>query len=406
MPEVTACGLCGSPDLAAVLDMGLQPIAERYGTDERYPLALRECRACTLVQLSYIADPREVFPEDHAYSTGSTKALQEHYAHLAADLSALLAPGDLMVDIGSNDGTLLDEVRELRDDEVWLLGVEPTNQAQKCGDIGIPVWQNFFSAEVGKGVRHLHGPAKVVTACNVLAHVPDPHDFMAGVMHMLADDGVFVTENHDASSVIGGLQIDTVYHEHARYYSVTTLSSLLGDHGLVVTDVTKIPTHGGSFRVTARRQRTGDLERRAQAAAKALRALLDGAAQQGPVYGIGATTRATPLIHYAQIAEYLSCVCEVPGSGKIGLTMPGTDIPVVDEAKLIADQPPYAVLFSWHLADRIIPKLRAAGYLGRFIIPLPEPKVIDGGPVRGSSRGNPRHPSGSDRLRDGDPHAP
>jgi hypothetical protein len=149
-------------------------------------------------------------------------------------------------------------------------------------------------------------------------------------------------------------------------------------HGLVVTDVEKIPTHGGSFRVYARRQRTADLAARAEAAGKALRAMLDGFAQQGPVYGIGATTRATPLIHYAGIQDFLACVCEVPGSAKIGLTMPATGIPVVDEAKLIADQPPAALLLSWHLADSIVPALRARGYQGAFIVPLPEPAVLDG----------------------------
>ena len=154
-----------------------------------------------------------------------------------------------------------------------------------------------------------------------------------------------------------------------------TLSRLLSMHGLVVTDVERIPTHGGSFRVWARRQKTRDLEWRAKAAARDLRVLLDGLAQEGPVYGVGATTRATPLIHYAGIGGYLACVCEVPGSDKIGLTMPGTSLPVVDEAKLIADQPPYALLFAHHIADSIIPALRSKGYRGKFLIPLPSPHV-------------------------------
>jgi C-methyltransferase-like protein len=189
---------------------------------------------------------------------------------------------------------------------------------------------------------------------------------------------VLVAEVHDVTSVLDGLQVDTVYAEHNFYWSVTTLSRLLGDHGLVVTDVERIPTHGGSFRVRARRQKTRDLAWRAKAAVRSLRVMLDGFAQQGPVYGVGATTRATPLIHYADIQDYLACVCEVPGSAKIGLTMPATGIPVVDEAKLIADQPPAALLLAWHIADDIVPALRAKGYQGAFIVPLPEPRVIDG----------------------------
>jgi 2-polyprenyl-3-methyl-5-hydroxy-6-metoxy-1,4-benzoquinol methylase len=375
--KVASCGLCGSWNLAPVLDMGEQPLPERYGPGERSPLALLECRACTLVQLSYIAAPAEVFAPDHSYSTGNTKALREHFASLAAVLAGGLAADDLVVDLGANDGTLLEAVR-LHAPGARLLGVEPTGQAARMAAKGIEVCQEFFTHAVAKRLRQMYGPAKIVTANNVLAHVPDPHSFMAGVMRLLADGGVFVTENHDVNAVLDGLQIDTVYHEHARYWSVSTLSRLLGAHGLVVTDVEKIPVHGGSFRVYARRQKTRDLSWRAKAAAKALRVMLDGFAQQGPVYGIGATTRATPLIHFAGIADYLACVCEVPGSAKIGLTMPGTSIPVVDEAKLIADQPPAALLLSWHLASDIVPALRAKGYQGVFIAPLPEPTVLHG----------------------------
>ena len=376
MPEVTACGLCSCPELVPILDLGEQPLAERYGTDERYPLALLECGNCTLIQLSYIADPREVFPKDHPYATGNTKALREHFARLASDLSACLSPGDLVVDIGTSDGTFLDELRELLDDEVRLLGVEPTNQVRKCLDIGIPAVQAFFTAELARAILADHGPAKVILAANVMAHVPDLHNFAAGVARLLADDGMFIAEVHDVNSILDGLQLDAAYHEHTFYHSITTVSRLLGDHGLVVADVEKTGTHGGSFRVTARRQRTRDLQWRALEAAATLREKVSLAALEGPVYGIGATTRATPLIHYAGIAPYLSCVAEVPGSEKIGLTIPATSILIVDEAKLIADQPPLAVLFSWHLADSIVPALRSKGYKGRILVPLPEPKVL------------------------------
>jgi 2-polyprenyl-3-methyl-5-hydroxy-6-metoxy-1,4-benzoquinol methylase len=372
---VSACGICGSWNLAPILDLGEQPLPERYGSDRRYPLELLECRGCSLVQLSYIPPPREVFAEDHSYASGNTKALCEHFFSLAAALRPLLAPGDLVCDIGCNDGTLLEAVRE-ETAGARLLGVEPTGQADKAAAKGIEVCKDFFTAEAGRRLRDMYGPAKVVTATNVLAHCPDPHDFMAGVSRLLGDDGVFVTENHDVNSVLDGLQVDTVYHEHARYYSVTSLSRLLQMHGLTVTDTEKTGTHGGSFRAWARRQRTGELAGRAGKAAGALRAMLDGAVQEGPVYGIGASTRATPLIHYAGIAGYLSCVCEVPGSGKIGLTIPATSIPIVDEAKLIADQPPWALLFAWHWAGSIVPALRAKGYKGRVIVPLPEPRVI------------------------------
>lgn len=369
--EVSACGLCGSGDLTALLDMGMQPLAERYGTGGRYPLGLLACRACTLVQLSYIADPREVFPPGHVYATGNTRVLREHYAALAAELAADLTAGDLVVDIGASDGTLLRSFPP----SLVRAGVEPTRQARKAAAEGIEVREEFFTAATARRLRAELGAAKLVTACNVLAHVPDPHDVVAGIAHLLAGDGILVTENHDVHSVLAGLQIDAVYAEHNFYWSVTTMARLLADHGLVITAAQSIPVHGGSFRVTASRQQAGDLERRAGAAAQALRTLLGGL--PGPVYGVGATTRATPLIHYAGIAPYLACVCEVPGSEKIGRTMPGTAIPIVDEEKLIADQPPYALLLSWHIADSVVPSLRAKGYQGKFVQPLPEAVILD-----------------------------
>lgn len=370
--EVTHCGVCGSGDLRLLLDMGVQPLAERHGDGPGYPLALLECRACTLVQLSYAVPEREVFPPDHPYATGNTAALREHFAALASDLAPLLGPGDLVVDIGANDGTLLEAFGGVR-----RVGIEPTGQAARCEAKGITVCREFFTADVARRIRAEHGPAKVITACNVLAHTRDPHGFAAGVAHLLAGDGVFVTENHDLASVTDGLQIDTVYHEHLFYYSVTSLARLLSAHGLVITDVRRTGTHGGSFRSYARRPRR-DLQGRAGHAAASLRALVAGAAAEGPVYGIGATTRATPLIHFAQLAEYLACVCEVPGSEKIGTLMPGTSIPVVDEAKLIADQPPHALLLAWHIAGSLIPALRARGYDGKFIVPLPKAEVAGG----------------------------
>jgi C-methyltransferase C-terminal domain/Methyltransferase domain/Putative zinc binding domain len=372
MGSVTHCGLCGGGNLTTILDMGEQPLAERPGDGPRFPLALLECADCTLVQLSFIPDQREVFPLDHPYSTGNTKALRDHFALMALELSARLAPGALVVDIGCNDGTLLAAFCN----DLHRLGVEPTEQGKKCADRGIPVWQNFFTAHVARGIRETSGPAALVTACNVLAHVPQVHDFIKGVALLLADDGVFVTENHDLLSVTDGLQVDSVYHEHLRYYSVASLSRLLAMHGLAVTRSEQIPTHGGSFRVTARKARTG-LKPRAEATMGVLHELLRGLTFNGSaVYGVGATTRATPLIWYARIAPYITRVCEVPGSEKIGTLMPGTSIPVVDEADLIAHQPAYALLLAWHLKDTLVPALRAKGYKGKFIVPLPQPGLL------------------------------
>ena len=374
MGEVTACGVCGGGNLTLMLDMGAQPLAERMGEDAAYPLALFRCADCSLVQLSHIVSQDELFPPAHPYASGNTAAIVAHCRELAGSLTASLGlgPGDLAVDIGANDGTLLRQFSE----GLRRVGVEPTNQARKCAPHGVIAYQRFFTRELAEKIRAEHGPAKLVTACNVFAHVPDPHDFVEGVVTLLGADGVFVTENHDVASVTSGLQIDTVYHEHLRYYSVASLSRLLAMHGLEITSAVPVRADGGSLRVQARPEGR-DLPERAGAAAGRLRDLMASGAGER-IYGVGAATRAVPLIHYAKIAPYILAVCEVAGSEKTGTTMPGTAIPVIDEKALVADQPGYALLFPWQYADSLIPKLRAAGYLGRFIIPLPEPRITDG----------------------------
>lgn len=374
MAEVLKCGSCGEHDLAPVLDMGMQPLAE-HDNGERYPLKLVKCTNCTLVQLSYIPDQHEMFPLEHPYATGNTRALREHFAELAEKIQPWLCMNDLVVDIGANDGTFLSM---LPVKSLTTVAVEPTNQVKKCLGKGITTtYQEFFTSEAAKVIRRDNGRAKVITATNVLAHVPDPHDFLTGVLTLLADDGMFITENHDWASIANGMQIDTVYHEHLRYYSVASLSRLLAFHGLIVEDMEKIPTHGGSFRTWAVKEQR-DLAARAWKARNTLFDLMQPLWRDGwSICGIGATTRATPLINYAGIAGFLEYVCEVSSSEKIGTCIPGTDIPVVDEKKLFEDQPQYALLLSWHIADDLIPKLRDKSYKGKFIIPLPEARIID-----------------------------
>jgi hypothetical protein len=196
----------------------------------------------------------------------------------------------------------------------------------------------------------------------VMAHVSDVHGFLAGVEHVLAERGTFITENHDFASVVNGLQLDTVYHEHELYYTPATLGRLLEQHRLTTSRFETLDTHGGSFRTWAVRTRP-DLQDRADTARDQLRRLTEAAARYGPVYGVGAATRATPLIHWAGLDQWVTKVCEVPGHPKIGTVMPGTAMAVVDEKDVAAD---------------VVPKLRAAGYEGKFIVPLPRAGIYHG----------------------------
>jgi len=375
MGEVRSCATCGDSRLPVVLDLGSQPLAER-DDGNLYPLAVAECANCGLAQLTWEVPRDQVFPADHPYTTGNSRERRRHFDALAAAVAARLEPDDLIADIGANDGTFLEAVRRYAP-EARRLAIEPTGQASRAYARGIPVERQPFTAALAGEIARSLGHAAVITASNVLAHVSDPHDFMNGVRDLLVSDGVFVTENHDWARVVNGLQVDTVYHEHLRFFTPATLGRLLEMHGFLITGLEMIPAHGGSFRTWAvpRRQNLG------QAAATArgrLRDLLDDVRGRGRIWGIGASTRATPLIHWAGIAEYLDKVAEVTGSDKIGTLIPGTEIKVADEAELIAGQPPYALLLCWHIADDVVPALRAAGYQGTFIVPLPEPGYYRG----------------------------
>jgi hypothetical protein len=364
---VERCGICGSARLETVLSLGSSP-----PTCVMAPVG--RCHDCTLVQLSVVIDPGIVFPPDYPYSSGNSRMLHENFEDLARQASGRhggLCAQDLVVDIGANDGTLLSKFTDCR-----TVGVEPTGQALK---IDGAVYREFFTERLAREIRKQHGPAKVITACNVLAHVDDVGDVMRGIGVLLADDGVLIAENHDLASVVDG-QWDTVYHEHLRFYDPHSFNALLQAYGFGCREWQSIPTHGGSFRMLAQRgvgvnppPREYDfdlLTRRAADARSNLRSDLGD--HPRAAWGIGATARATTIINYAGLdVEDIAYVCEVSGSDKIGHYIPGTRIPVVDEAKLFEEQPSHAVLLSWHLADVIVPKLRERGYTGEIILPLP-----------------------------------
>jgi C-methyltransferase C-terminal domain/Putative zinc binding domain/Methyltransferase domain len=379
MGEVRACRGCGAGFGPAVfdriLDLGYQPLAEN-DDGKGYPLDLIQCRQCGLVQLGYSVSREAVFRDDHPYLTGSTRALREHFGALAAEVAPMLGHGSLIIDIGANDGTFLEAVRR-RAPGARVLAIEPTGAAKECRARTIPVEREFWSAALADRIAGSLGRATVVTASNVMAHVSDVHGFLAGVERVLAERGILVAENHDFASVVNGLQIDTVYHEHEMYYTPATFGALLERHGFLTSRIDRIDTHGGSFRTWAARRKP-DLQARADTARDQLCRLLEIACEEGPVYGIGAATRATPLIHWADADRWVHKVCEVPGHPKIGTTVPGTEMEIVDEAELIRDQPPYALLFCWHVAADVVPKLRAAGYEGKFIVPLPQARIWNG----------------------------
>ena len=404
---VTQCQVCESNKLHPFLFLGYMPPVNkmvRAGTppceQPAYPAQLLYCEKCHLVQLGLIVDPSILFPVEYPYTSSTTKVLRDNFAELYQECRRLLQPGpnDLVVDIGSNDGNLLSNFK----DHHRVQGITPEDIGKIAVERGIPTIFSYFNESAVKKVLDTQGRAKIVTATNVYAHMDDIHSITDLIIRLLDTNGVFVSECHYLGSLIETLQYDTIYHEHMRYYSLHSLKHLLEMHKLEVFHVTQIGTHGGSIRVYAGRKGQHDIassvkslldkEKKSILSLQALEnfkqdvvkskiglftLLKDIKETDAKIYGIGAPSRGSTLIHYIGLDDgIIDTVLEVKGSYKIGKYIPGTVVPVEDESRLYEDQPEYAILFSWHIADELMPKLKEKGYRGHFIVPLPEPRVI------------------------------
>jgi hypothetical protein len=405
---VESCQVCGSTQLDDVLSLGymppvnqMVPVGQVPRQQPWFPANLLHCRDCDLVQLGLAVDPVIIFPPEYPYTSGTTKLLRDNFADLQRESAAMLGLGkdDLVVDIGSNDGTLLSNFKTAGS---RVLGIEPTDVGDIANSKGIPTLKSYFGAAVAREVKAEYGPASVVTAANCFAHIEDVHAIVDGIVEMLSPDGVFISESHYLIGLLDTLQYDTIYHEHLRYYSVTSLKNLLEMHGLELFHARPIPSHGGSIRVYAARRGIQTVqdsvrrmlagEPRGEALAKRLVAfrrdvvlsklrllsMLRELKEKGArIAGISAPSRASTLVNYVGLDQgIIDYVCEIPGSLKIGKCMPGTQIPVVDETKLFSDQPDCAVIFSWHITDELAPKLKAKGFRGKLITPLPNPRFL------------------------------
>jgi hypothetical protein len=403
---VDRCQVCDSSRLDPVIFIGYLPpvnampgIGTRPAEQPAYPAQVLCCRDCQLVQLGLIVDPAILFPPEYPYTSGTTKILRDNFAELSREVASLypLAPTDLVVDIGSNDGTLLSNFSSRGP----VFGIEPTQAGELANKRGIPTLISFMNRQAVSAALRRKGKAKMVTAANVFAHIEDIHEIVECILELLTEDGIFVSESHYLVSLIETLQYDTIYHEHLRHYSLTSLKYLLQMHGLEVIHARRIHTHGGSIRVYAARSGKYPVRKSvneilsmesAEITIEKLRsfrsqvvqtkldlyALLKGIkARSERIYGIGAPSRASTLINYVGLDDgILDCVLEIPGSYKVGKYIPGTLIPVLEESRLFKDQPEYALLLSWHIGAELMPKLAAAGFRGKFIMPLPNPHIV------------------------------
>jgi hypothetical protein len=365
-----------------------------------YPAEWLYCDNCHLVQLGLVVDKEVLFPPEYPYTSSTTKVLRDNFSDLYAESSQMidLDKNDLIIDIGSNDGNLLSNFQNNH----RVLGITPEEIGNIAIERGIPTIINYFSENIVEKIKKKHGTAKVITATNVFAHIDDVNKITELILELLPADGVFISESHYLLPLMRTLQYDTIYHEHLRYYSLHSLKYLFESHGLEIFHVKEIPSHGGSIRVYCAKKGNYDIQKTvAEQLDKEkdlvidtdnfkkfqsevvlsklkLHKLLCEIKERGEsICAIGAPSRGSTLVNYVGLDDgIINYVCEIEGSHKIGKYLPGTLISVVEEKAMFENQPDYALFLSWHIADELIPKIRKKGFKGKFIVPLPEPRVI------------------------------
>ncbi len=412
-PSVThrdTCRLCDSPRVELAIRLAPTPIGDSYLPPERcparpeyFPLDLVFCHDCSHLQLPDAVNPELLFGR-YIYVTSSSLGLVQHFARQADAILERVAPpaGSLVVDVGSNDGSLLRafQARGLRG-----LGIDPARDiARRATESGVETVPAFFTSRLARELRKKHGPAAVVTANNVFAHSDHLPDMADGVRELLAPDGVFVFEVSYLVDIVDKMLFDTVYHEHLCYHSVRPLDRFLRRHGLETADVERIPSKGGSLRVTAQlaggpravsprvrelielELRLGynridvfkEFARRIDAAKhEALKHVLGLKAQGRRLAGYGASPTVTTLLHHFDLGRHLDFLVD-DNPIKHGTLSPGHRLPVFPSSALYGRPADDVVILAWNYAGPIVqrhPAFLERG--GRFVVPLPRLRVID-----------------------------
>jgi len=404
------CQICGSPNLELVIDVGHQPLCDSLLTKEQldqpevyYPLRLLRCPSCTLAQLDFVVDGSKVYHQNYPYRTGVTAELVDYQLAMADDLTTRygLGSGSLVVDIGSNDGTLL---KGFKQRGTRVVGVEPTNIAKIAQASGVETINSFFNETIAGDIVANHGGADLITASNVFAHMAPLGDVVRGIRALLKPNGVFVLENHYLVDVLEKTQYDTIYHEHIRTYTLKSLTTLFSYYGMTVFDAERVSRYGGNIRAHVSKDKSREpetsvgallrmeeetgldrpavYERFRERAVESRIRLLDfavDASNKGKRFvGNSCPGRANTLLHYCDIGTGLMpYIAEQPASLKKGLYSPGKHIPVVDNSILFEQQPDYVVLLAWHYAGPISADLRRRGLKSKLIQPLPQCSVLD-----------------------------
>ncbi|PIR69948.1 MAG: hypothetical protein COU47_00760 [Candidatus Niyogibacteria bacterium CG10_big_fil_rev_8_21_14_0_10_46_36] len=406
MNDVT-CRVCGSAELKQFFDLGKQPYANalRKTKDQEevlYPLALVYCTACSLVQLGYTADPKELFSE-YVWVTGTSKRAHEHAETFYREYKSRV-PGThtgYVLEIASNDGTFL---LPFQRNGHAVLGVDPAkNIVAQANKDGIPTEAEFFGETYVRGLLKREGPASFVFARNVLPHVVNTVDFVRGVRAIMNEDAVCAIEFHYAGTILEELHYDSIYHEHLCYFTLRTMERLLRDNGLFVYDVFESPISGGSLVVYAAKKSVAETDalrvyrsretekginnypawemfrERSCVHRDAIRETLFDMKKKGErVVGYGASARSSTLLNFCDIDDTVIAVIADANPLKQGLYTAGTHIPITSPEKAMAEDPSCIILLGWNFADEIMEYVKKIyGYRGSYYVPLPGmPRLI------------------------------
>lgn len=406
---VRECQICSDKKLDLMLPLGHQLPVSSYLTEDQlheaeatYPLNLIRCSKCGLLQLDYIIDPTIAFPFKYPYRSGLTNMLIRNFRSLAEILEKdyNLTSKDLIVDIGSNDGTLL---KAFKEKGMRVAGIEPTDAADVANADGIPTVQDFINKKSVKEVTKKYGKARIVTATNVFAHINNMQELIPNIKDLMDEDGVFVSESQYLMAIAETLAFDTIYHDHLRYYSIKPLEYLFNSFGCTLVDAERISAAGGSIRAFAMKGKREQSERLKklikeeekmgiyevkfwnkfreqvmEAKNNLLEVILKCKKEGATIVGLTSSARSNTLLGFTGLNnQFLDYIGEKSGSPKIGLYTPGTHIPVLDEKEIIKNKPDYVLVSSWHIGEELMKIMRGLGYKGKFIIPLPKAKIVE-----------------------------
>ena len=405
------CRHCATPLSRVLIDLGHQPPSNAYLTAEAlakpeitYPMRVFVCESCWLVQLPAHAAAEELFTEDYAYFSSMSKSWLDHAKRYVSAMTERfgLTDSDLITEIASNDGYLLQYAKA---EGLHVLGVEPTAAAAAAArEKEIETVEIFFGEQTARQLVDEYGQASLMPANNVLAHVPDINDFVAGFAVMLAPQGVATFEFPHLLSQLQGLQFDTIYHEHYSYLSLTAAKRILAEQGLRVFDVEELPTHGGSLRVYACHE--GAEHRSSDAVEEFLKREEDAGLTSGAAYenlqpaaekikddllaflieekragrsvaGYGAAAKGNTLLNFAGVrSDLLRFVCDLAPL-KQGRYLPGSHIPISAPEALAEAKPDTVLILPWNIAPEITKSMtHIREWGGRFAVAVPELRFL------------------------------